>query len=286
MSSRVKTVTQWSFFSSLKRLLTRQLVARKGKWTGHFFLSIFKLNRGTSTDIVQWNRIFWFKKMMRIVHLHWLQDSGGFTCTTHIWLAKIRQPTHGKPFKTIMITEIFYWEFKLKLRCSRLCLNSVHFNQFSLQFYVRWACLDHNIPSSTKRWRTISSLLNSASEIPWRWLFSSITKQIAARVVSLNRGSCFFLLLKLLWLGPALISFPPLSPFPFPGPKYDSKPRHPVAADFFIWDKPFLGWIRFMTFLSLWFVSLQCQERVVVIGQRKARAFESTPSDVPSPILA
>ena len=164
-----------------------------------------------------------------------------------------------------MITELFYWEFNLKLRFSRQYLSSVQFNRFSVQFYLSWRQLSHNIPTSTKRYRTISSLLNSASEIPWRKSFSSITEQIALRLISLNRGSCSLLPLKSpLWL----ISFPLLLPFPLllemrsplTGPKCGFKPLHPVTAGLFIWDKPFLGWIRFMTLLAFWFASLQCQK--------------------------
>lgn len=139
-----------------------------------------------------------------------------------------------------------------------------------------WRRLSQSIPTSIKRYRTISSLLNSASDIPWRWSFSSITEQIADRLVSLNWDICLFLLIiKSLWLGSVPISVLPLFLLlslleiqtPFAGTKYDSKLRHPVTADFFIWDKPFLGWTRLMVLLVFWFTSLQCQERIAATEQ-------------------
>ena len=151
---------------------------------------------------------------------------------------------------------------------------SVHFNQFYVQFYVRWRrLLPHNSPTSIKRYRTLSSLLNSASEIPWRMSFSSITEQTAVRLVCVNWGSCSLLLLKSLWLGPALISATPMFLLlllleirsPFSWPKYDFKPRHPVTTDFFITDKKIFGWIWFMTLLEFRILSPQYLEIVVVV---------------------
>ena len=135
-----------------------------------------------------------------------------------------------------------------------------------------------SIPTSINRYRTISSLLNSASDIPWRWSFSSIIEQIADRLVSLNWGICLFLLIiKSLWLGSTPISVPPLYLLlllleiqtPFAGTKYDFKPRHPVTADFFISDKPFLGWTRLMVLLVLGFISLFSVREKAIGGQYK-----------------
>lgn len=134
-----------------------------------------------------------------------------------------------------------------------------------------WRRPAQSIPTSINRYRTISSLLNSASDIPWRWSFSSITEQIADRLVSLHWGICLFLLIiKSLWLGSTPISVPPLYLLlllleiqtPFAGTKYDFKPPHPVTADFFIWDKPFLGWTRLMVLLVLGFYfTVQCSRK-------------------------
>lgn len=153
------------------------------------------------------------------------------------------------PLQTNLYNYRVVLEFKLTWQYSRQHLSSLHL--------ISSRRLPHNIPTCIKRYRTISSLLSSASGIPWLWSFSSITEQIATRLVSLNWGSCSLLLLKSLWLGPALISVPLSFLFGFlleiRSPFAWAKLRHTVTADFFIWDKTLLGWIWSMTPLAFCF---------------------------------